>query len=224
MTPPLPPLLLASASPRRQELLSQAGVDFAVVVAEDAEPQRTLDEDCADFARRAAEAKALAVAAVHPGRLTLGADTIVVLDGEALGKPLDEADARRMLAGLSGRTHQVMTGIALALCCDGRSPELLSDVVVTDVTFRPLGDHEIAAYVATGEPLDKAGAYGIQGLGGALVAGYEGSYTNVVGLPLEAVGELLAAAAPVLRDPALALDSPALREAYITAKKACLAQ
>ena len=186
MTPPLPPLLLASASPRRQELLSQAGVDFAVVVAEDAEPQRTLDEDCADFARRAAEAKALAVAAVHPGRLTLGADTIVVLDDAILGKPSSANEARDMLRRLSGRTHRVHTAIAVA-----RGGALYSAVESVDVTFRPLTPQDVAAYVATGEPMDKAGAYGIQGYGAVLVDYIHGDFFAVMGLPLARLVRLL---------------------------------
>ena len=129
-----------------------------------------------------------------------------------------------MLARLSGRTHLVLTGIALALCQEGAPPEVLSDVVATNVTFRGLTSAEVANYVATGEPLDKAGAYGIQGLGGALVEAYDGSYTNVVGLPMEALGEMLQAWATASGPPDATPDFPALREAYITAKKACMAQ
>jgi septum formation protein len=223
--PPAPapthlPIVLASASPRRRELLGEAGVDFRVIVAQDAEPLRTPDEDCADFARRAAAAKAVAVACEHPGHLCLGADTIVVLDNEALGKPADEPDARRMIAALAGRTHQVMTGLALAWCTHGRELALVTDAITTDVTFLPLAKEQIAAYVATGEPLDKAGAYGIQGGGAALVAGYEGSYTNVVGLPMEAAKALLQAARAAGPDP----DPDRVREAYTTAKRACMPQ
>ena len=188
-------LLLASASPRRRELLSQAGVDFEVVVAEDAEPQRNPAEDCAAFACRAAVAKALAVARRCPGRLTLGADTIVVLDGQVLGKPADEVEAVAMLRRLSGRTHHVITGIAFVVGASGAASHAAhTESVTTEVTFRALTDEQIAEYVASGEPLDKAGAYGIQGLGGALVSAFQGSWSNVVGLPMEAVLAFLAQA------------------------------
>ena len=184
-------LVLASASPRRQYLLRSAGIGFEVVVPHDDEPDRLPDEDCEEYARRAATAKAQAVALRMPGRPVLGADTVVVLEGEVLGKPADADEAERMLRRLSGRTHRVCTGVALARGGADGNVAVTSLVVVTEVTFRALGEGEIAAYVATGEPLDKAGAYGIQGLGGKLVAGYSGSFTNVVGLPMEAVERLL---------------------------------
>ena len=186
-------LILASRSPRRQELLRQAGIRFELITPQDAEPAMAPGEDCREFARRAAIAKAQPVALGHPGRLVLGADTIVVLDGEALGKPGDSDEAREILARLGGRTHTVYTGVALLEADAGRDLRIRSDVAATAVTFRDLTAEEIDAYVGTGEPLDKAGAYGIQGLGGQLVASHQGSYTNVVGLPMEMVTQMLAA-------------------------------
>jgi septum formation protein len=167
-------LILASASPRRRELLSQIGVVFDVDAAH-------VDEG--DDPRVNAVEKARAAAARHRGEdaVVLGADTEVVLDGSVLGKPGGEAHAREMLRRLSGRSHAVVTAYALVDCTTGR--ELVRSVE-TDVTFRHLTDDDIDAYVATGEPLDKAGAYGIQGLGGQFVRRIEGDYTNVVGLPL----------------------------------------
>lgn len=185
------PLILASASPRRQQLLREAGIEFRVLLAEEPEPEMRPGEDCRHFARRAAEAKATAVATRYPARLVLGADTIVVLDGEALGKPLDEQQAREMLTRLSGRAHHVYTGVVLAQADGDGQVQVTGAVVSTAVTFRPLTQAVINDYVRTGEPLDKAGSYGIQGLGARLVAGYDGSYTNVVGLPMETVRALL---------------------------------
>ena len=129
---------------------------------------------------RNARAKALAIAATAPANATvIGADTIVVLDGRIFGKPADEADARRMLAELSGRTHQVITGVCLV-----RNGQTEAFAETTDVRFKEISAEDIAAYVATGEPLDKAGAYGIQGRGGAFVDSVDGDYDNVVGLPV----------------------------------------
>jgi septum formation protein len=167
-------LILASASPRRRELLSQIGVVFDVDAAH-------VDEG--DDPRVNAVEKARAVAARHRGEdaVVLGADTEVVLDGSVLGKPGGEAHAREMLRRLSGRSHAVVTAYALVDCTTGR--ELVRSVE-TDVTFRHLTDDDIDAYVATGEPLDKAGAYGIQGRGAVLVDRIDGDYFTVVGLPL----------------------------------------
>jgi septum formation protein len=167
-------LILASASPRRRELLSQIGVVFDVDAAH-------VDEG--DDPRVNAVEKARAAAARHRGEdaVVLGADTEVVLDGSVLGKPGGEAHAREMLRRLSGRSHAVVTAYALVDCTTGR--ELVRSVE-TDVTFRHLTDDDIDAYVATGEPLDKAGAYGIQGRGAVLVDRIDGDYFNVVGLPL----------------------------------------
>lgn len=184
------PLILASASPRRRELLAQCGIEFEVISADDPEPLREAAEDCLAFVRRAAEAKASQVARRHPRRLVLGADTIVVVDDEVLGKPADAQDAAAMLRRLSGREHCVHTGVAL-LSAAGDEIDIDSRTATSRVTFRLLSDAEIQAYVATGEPMDKAGAYGIQGLGGRLVARFQGSFTNIVGLPMELVRQML---------------------------------
>jgi septum formation protein len=184
-----PDLLLASRSPRRADLLRTLGVAFAVVDVEvDETPWQ--DEAPAAYVRRLARSKAEAGQAWHAGdRLpVLAADTTVVLDGLLLGKPRDEDEARAMLARLAGRRHQVLTGVALI----DRHGAIVDAVVATEVEFMPLTAREIEAYVASGEPADKAGAYGIQGLGGALVARLDGSYSNVVGLPLAETALLLA--------------------------------
>lgn len=177
-------LVLASASPRRREMLQQLGIRFEVDPA-NVDETVARGEKPADYVLRIAQAKAYRVAAKDRSALVLAADTIVVLGTEILGKPRDEADAREMLKRLSGQQHVVMTAIAF----DGA--ERLSLRVDTRVRFRALSDREIAWYVGTGEPLDKAGAYGIQGLAANFVLSVEGSYTNVVGLPLaETVGML----------------------------------
>lgn len=167
-------LILASASPRRRALLEQIGVAFDVDVS---------DVEEGDDPRANAVEKARAVAARHRGEdaVVLGADTEVVLDGAVLGKPADGAHAREMLSRLSGRTHSVVSAYALVDCVTG---DELVRAVETDVTFRPLTDDDIDAYVATDEPLDKAGAYGIQGRGAVLVERIDGDYFTVVGLPL----------------------------------------
>ncbi|MGC8121156.1 Maf family protein [Marinobacter sp. VGCF2001] len=181
-------LILASASPRRAELLRQIGVSFRVMPAEiDETPQPA--EPARDYVERLAREKALAVSRAAPDVLVLGSDTSVVLNGEILGKPASEAEAGDMLQRLSGNTHQVMTSVALA-----QADQCQALVVVTDVTFRELEAAEINAYVATGEPMDKAGGYGIQGLGGIFVRELRGSYSAVVGLPLRETAELLASA------------------------------
>jgi septum formation protein len=184
-------LILASASPRRAELLAAAGVGFDIdPVGVD---ERRLDgESPAAYVERVARLKAAAGAARHRGRVVVGADTAVVVDDEVLGKPADEADARRMLQRLSGRRHEVMTGVAVA-----RNGELATRVERTSVWFRELGDEEIDGYVASGEPLDKAGAYAIQGRAAGFVRQISGSYSNVVGLPLAALADLLEAAGAV---------------------------
>ncbi len=180
-------LILASASPRRADLLRQLGLSFAVhPVAIDETP--ISGETPADYVRRLASEKAAAgfEAVGAPDALVLGSDTTVVLDGQILGKPSDPTAAMAMLGALSGRTHQVMTGIALA------SAEATETVVsIADVTFRHLGKNEIQAYCETGEPMDKAGGYGIQGRGGAFVTSITGSYSAVVGLPLDRTAVLL---------------------------------
>ena len=189
-----PRLILASASPRRQALLEQAAYAFEVRPADDVEGPRLAGECPADYARRSAELKAAAVSREAPEALVLGADTVVAVGDEVLGKPADPADAYRMLARLSGRSHWVHTGIGAAF--GGRV--LRSDVVSTEVFFRPLSSEEIAAYVETGEPLDKAGAYGIQGRGALLVERISGCYFTVVGLPLSRTRELLIAASGLI--------------------------
>ncbi|MEZ5293988.1 MAG: Maf family protein [Vicinamibacterales bacterium] len=179
------PLVLASASPRRAELLRAAGLAFTIDVADvDETPRRGEPPDT--YVRRLAEAKAAAVAARRPGDLVLGADTTVALDGEILGKPEDAEDARRMLRRLAGRAHRVHTGVALVCGSDVRTA-----VASTTVRFTPLSEDEIAAYVSTGEPMDKAGAYGIQGEAARFVAGVDGPHDNVVGLPIAEVLGLL---------------------------------
>jgi septum formation protein len=178
-------LYLASGSPRRRELLAVLELAFERLVTDVAE-QKQPDEAPADYVVRLACDKALAGVAVAPQDLpVLGADTIVVLDGQVLEKPRDEAHAAQMLTALSGRQHQVMTAIALA---DRQTHR--STLVVTDVTFRSLSADDIQHYILSGEPMDKAGAYGIQGKGGCFVREIRGSYYAVVGLPLVETQEL----------------------------------
>ena len=184
-------LILASASPRRAELLRAAGVEFDILVAIVDESVRPGEAPEAHV-RRLAENKARAVMPQAGDRSVLAADTVVVVDATILGKPSDSEDARRMLRRLSGRAHEVVTGVALAFRGRGSSPrETASDVetvvAVTTVEFAELSDAEIAWYVASGEPADKAGAYAIQGLASRFVTRIEGSYSNVVGLPVAVV-------------------------------------
>jgi septum formation protein len=181
-------LLLASRSPRRAELLRTLGVAFRVVDVEVDETPGP-DESPAGYVGRLARDKARAGRGAGSAPV-LAADTTVVIDGAILGKPVDAAEASAMLERLAGRVHEVFTGVAVI---DARGV-LHETVVRTAVRFRPLATGEIAAYANSGEPLDKAGAYGIQGLGGALVAGIDGSYSNVVGLPLAETLALLDAA------------------------------
>ncbi|EKM6458774.1 nucleoside triphosphate pyrophosphatase [Cronobacter dublinensis] len=179
-------LYLASGSPRRQELLGMLGVSFERLVL-GVEEQRAEKEAPQDYVTRLARDKARAGVALAARDLpVLGADTIVVLDGDVLEKPRDAAHAAEMLRRLSGQTHQVMTAVALA-----DSLRVRERLVITRVTFRALTAQDIAAYVESGEPMDKAGAYGIQGLGGCFVRSIEGSYHAVVGLPLVETWELL---------------------------------
>lgn len=175
------PLTLASASPRRRQLLEMLGIAVRVVPSHVPEVRQPLETPM-EYVERLARAKALGV----PGGLVLGADTTVVLDHDILEKPADPGDALRMLQALQGRTHQVLTSVALAT---GGAVHQATDV--TDVTFRPLDEPFLAAYVATGEPMDKAGAYGIQGYGAALVERIEGDFFGVMGLPLRLVLGLL---------------------------------
>lgn len=172
-------LILASGSPRRKELLERLDLPFRVIVS-DAEEVSSGNASPAEIAQQNALAKARAVACAQDDDSTvIGADTIVVLENRIYGKPTDEDDAKRMLRELSGKTHQVITGV-----CIIRKGDATTFAETTDVTFKALAEDEISAYVATGEPLDKAGAYGIQGLGGKLVASLAGDYDNVVGLPV----------------------------------------
>ena len=184
-------LVLASGSPRRREMLALLGVSFDVRPVElDETPAE--GEAPAPYVRRLAEAKARAAAAgAEESELVLAADTIVVAGGELLGKPAGEADATRMLERLSAREHEVLTGVAVI---GGASGGLHLGVERTRVRFAPLAPEEIAWYVATGEPLDKAGAYAIQGLGALFVDSVSGNYSNVVGLPLPLTYRLLRAA------------------------------
>lgn len=179
-------LILASASPRRSELLRAAGIDFAVRVA-DIDESILPGESPRDYVLRLSLEKAQTV--VSADETALGADTTVVVEGEIVGKPVDEADARRMLRLLSGRSHEVLTGVSLVNPPFGQSH--LSDVAITRVKFAPLAETEIEWYVATGEPMDKAGAYGIQGFASRFVESIEGSYSNVVGLPVQMVYRMI---------------------------------
>ena len=181
------PLVLASGSPRRRELLAQAGYRFEIQVSSVAESRRP-DEDAIRFATRLAREKAENVFARHaPGVVVLGADTVVVCDGEVMGKPADAADATRMLLRLSGRTHQVVTGVALVW--SEASAQVAAEL--THVTMRTISPQEVSDYVAGGEPMDKAGAYAIQGYAGRWIPRINGCYFNVVGLPLALVTSLL---------------------------------
>ncbi|WP_433974879.1 Maf family protein [Tunturiibacter lichenicola] len=190
-------LILASASPRRHELLAQAGLKFKIAAA-NLNEDLLENEPAAAYVQRLAEEKAQAVWNAHESLDTpedplvvLGADTCVVADGHILGKPTDTADARRMLTLLSGRTHAVLTGIAVVT-----STKVLRDLDITQVTFNCVTDSEIAQYIVSGEPLDKAGAYAIQGYAARWIPRIEGCYFNVVGLPIARTIALLAEAAP----------------------------
>jgi septum formation protein len=183
-------LVLASASPRRRELLERAGVRFVVTPADIDETARQGEAPVA-LSRRLAEEKAQAVAiqlGPAPARWVLGSDTIVVVEGDVLGKPRDPAHAEVLLGRLCGRTHQVITAVALA-SSEGLATRTIH--VESQVTMRPAPVEEIRAYVATGEPLDKAGAYAVQGEGRRFIEKLEGSETNVIGLPVEETLALL---------------------------------
>lgn len=186
-----PPLVLASGSPRRRELMERLGLAFEVAAPpEGLEPPWDGRVPPLDFAADLARRKTSAISANRPDAIVLGADTIVVLDGAVLGKPRDEHDARAMLFRLAGRGHLVHTAVAI----DGPGREhraTASGMETTAVRFRSLDVDEIAAYVDTGEPLDKAGAYGIQGYGAALVESVQGCFFNVMGLPVTRVLALL---------------------------------
>ncbi len=176
-------LVLASASPRRRELLSRLGFEVPFEVSDYEESNHS--DDPIEAARANALGKARDVARRLPGKLVLGADTVVILDGKILGKPVDDADAARMLSALSGREHEVVTALALV----GESDQV--EHSCTRVQFREIAEVEIDAYVTSGEPMDKAGAYGIQGLAGQFVISIEGCYFNVMGLPVELLTRML---------------------------------
>ncbi len=179
------PLLLASASPRRADLLRSAGFVFGIEAVDiDERPLR--DEDPSACVLRLARLKASAAALRHPDDIVIGADTVVVIDGEILGKPSDDVQAAEMLAQLSGRCHQVMTGVSVRA-----GSREVSSVERTRVWFLPLTASDIAWYVASGEPRGKAGAYAVQGLASRFIDRIEGSYSNVVGLPVASVCQLL---------------------------------
>lgn len=183
MTDARPRVILASQSPRRRELLTLVGIRHEVKPAE-IDERYLAGETPRDHAERLAREKAAAIR--EPGAVVIGSDTIVVVDGDVLGKPRDETDAARMLRRLSGRSHVVITAVAVAR--DGR---LESDVEEVDVTFHDLTDSDITAYIATREPMDKAGAYGIQGFGATIVSRVDGDYFAVMGLPLQRLVRLL---------------------------------
>jgi septum formation protein len=183
-----PRLILASQSPRRRFLLTQVGLEFSVIPSHFEE--HTVTPSCPEtYARHLAEQKASDVSVQYPDSWVIGADTIVFIDDTILGKPNSRSEARSMLSCLSGRTHQVLTGYCI--CCH-RTRRQFSDTVRTDVCFKKLTNREIDWYIISGEPFDKAGAYAIQGIGSFLVKRINGSYTNVVGLPVsEVVGFLI---------------------------------
>ncbi len=178
-------VILASGSPRRRELLTKMGISFEIDVSN---ADETASGSPSDMVAALAERKAREVAGRRQEGLIIAADTLVALDGRALGKPADDADARRMLFSLSGRTHDVYTGVCVL---DARTGRMQVSVERTGVRFRPLNDEEIDQYIATGEPRDKAGAYAIQGGAARFVEEYEGSYSNVIGLPVELLEQML---------------------------------
>ena len=175
-------IILASGSPRRRELLTRARIDFEVMQS-GIEEVRGANENARDYALRMAREKALAISALHRHRAVLAADTVVECNGEILEKPIDVNDATRMLSTLAGRTHTVVTAFAIA----SDAQIIAAEAISSRVTFRELAAGEIAAYIATGEPFDKAGAYGIQGIGGGFISKVEGSRDNVMGLPTDEV-------------------------------------
>jgi septum formation protein len=202
VTPPR--VILASQSPRRRELLSLVGIPHTVQPA-DLDETYWPGEEPAAHAQRLAREKAAAVAAGAAEALVIGSDTIVVVDGDVLGKPRDEAHAAQMLARLSGRSHVVMTAVAVRWRGHERSA-----VEAVGVTFHPLSVQDIHAYIATGEPMDKAGAYGIQGFGATIVERVDGDYFAVMGLPLQRLVRLMGELGVRYRfGGALAVDAPA---------------
>jgi len=182
-----PKVILASQSPRRRYLLEQAGIEFSVIPSRFDESSLELSSPDV-YVRQLAESKARDISEQYPDSWVIGADTIVFIDGTILGKPGSESEARTMLKSLSGKTHQVLTGYCI--CCH-RIGRLFSDATKTDVRFKKLTEREINWYIKSGEPFGKAGAYAIQGIGTFLVRRINGSYTNVVGLPVCEVAEFL---------------------------------
>ena len=187
---PVPRLILASASPRRRELLQQTPLQFRVIPSH-TEETRLREETPETYVARIAAEKARTVAGRHPGFWVLAADTIVVLEGQVFGKPTNLDNARQMLTTLSGCPHQVMTAFVLL---DPVGKTIAAEVVTSQVTFKELSESEVTAYLATGEPFDKAGAYAIQGKGRDLIAQVSGSHTNIIGLPMDEVTAALRAA------------------------------
>lgn len=187
-------IVLATSSPRRKELMNRLAESFRIVPV-DVDESSVVESDPEQFAMRAAALKAEAAATSHPDAIVIGADTVVAVDGRTLGKPADREAAKTMLELLSGRTHLVITGIALQHKSSGRS---LVDREVTAVTFRPLSAELIDAYLDRGDYLDKAGAYAIQDIGAKFVSAVDGDYDNVVGFPVSRVGALLSIMVPVI--------------------------
>jgi nucleoside triphosphate pyrophosphatase len=183
----LPGIVLASTSPRRAEILRTVGWSFETF-AVNVDETLAADEDAPDYVERLARAKAAAAVVHCPSRLVLGADTVVIVDDEILGKPRDEEDARQMLRRLSGRRHQVLTGVALI---NGQPSQSVVAHEITEVKFATLSDDEIGWYAATGEPMDKAGAYAIQGRGARFIEEIKGDYFNIVGLPVRLLYKLV---------------------------------
>lgn len=180
------PIILASQSPRRREICAQLGIPFTVCPAQSEAPfDPTLSPQ--EAVKAIARSKAEEIAATHPGEVVLGSDTVVAIDGVILGKPKTEADAAAMLRSLSGRTHQVLTGVWV-VDEDGNGDGFTS---VASVKFADMSDADIAAYIATGEPMDKAGSYGVQGKGSLLVEKLNGDFFNVMGLPVLRLSRML---------------------------------
>jgi septum formation protein len=187
----VPPLILASASPRRAELLRSAGIPFTVDVS-NIQEEILAGESPVEHAERLAREKAEVVAKRNPGKIVLGADTIVVVDDQILGKPRDAEDAARMLHLLSGKTHQVITGVCLTnMVPETRNPKLETGSARTRVHFAHMSPSDIEGYIQTKEPMDKAGAYAIQGIASRWITKIEGDYANVVGLPVALVWKML---------------------------------
>lgn len=181
----LPKLILASGSPRRSEILNSVGWEFTKIVA-DVDETEFEGENPADYVQRLAKTKAEAVAVKYPDSLVLGADTTVVIDEQIIAKPVDLDDARRMLKLLSGRTHEVLTGVAIS-----KNSQTTVGLQSTKVKFAEMNDEQIEFLVEFGEPLDKAGAYAVQAQAALFIEGIEGDYWNVVGLPINLVYELV---------------------------------